>query len=64
MAETLVYVAPEFQQVPLNTLLDQSGAIDAVNSKLATLQQQVTDQQVQITDLETRVAALENPPAP
>ena len=57
MADTLLFQAPDFQQVLASTLVAASPSFEA-------LQQTIADMQAQIADLTARVAALEAAAAP
>lgn len=60
--EPMVYVAPSFQQVGINTLLANSAAAGNIVTP-DVLAEAVAGLQAQIDELTARVAALENPPA-
>jgi hypothetical protein len=51
--EPAVYIAPDFQQVGADALINNSAAVASLNAQIATMQ-------AQIADLTTRVTALEN----
>lgn len=65
MPDVMLFVAPDFQQVPASSLMSASPGFDALQEAVTALQSQVSTLQGQVSNLETRVAALEaaSPPA-
>jgi hypothetical protein len=55
-----VFLAPDFQQASLASLVANSPALDALQAQLNALQTQVTANANAIAALDTRVTALEN----
>jgi chaperonin cofactor prefoldin len=59
MSDPVIFTAPDFQQVSIDTLINNSPALADLREQLTALAASVTTMQGQITDLTTRVEALE-----
>lgn len=66
MPDPMLFVAPDFQQIPASQLVSTSPAYEELHQALhtledaiAALQASTTALQAQVADLETRVATLE-----
>lgn len=59
MADPMLFVAPDFQQIAASQLVSTSPAYEELHQALHTLEDAITALQGQVADLESRVSTLE-----
>lgn len=59
MADVMLFVAPDFQQIGAAQLVSTSPAYEELHQALHTLEDSIAALQARVADLETRVATLE-----
>lgn len=59
MADPMLFVAPDFQQIAASQLVLTSPAYEELHQALHTLEDSIAALQAQVADLESRVSILE-----